>query len=177
MKIETDLSNNYFACFDEARGIAFHKRKILKRRKYEGYSYMYSRLILFIWILILGVIFAFICSKSNLCCKLWFFIPFIFVCDIAYLIITLINVFSLYHVRRKNNFKNNIKIDKNGITDESFYGIKMLFKWKMIKAVVIGKYTITVLTDTPVYFYFSNEDKHKIIEAVDKYANVDLIIR
>lgn len=32
MKIDTDISKNYFACFDEAGGIATHKKKILKTK-------------------------------------------------------------------------------------------------------------------------------------------------
>ena len=32
MKINTDISKNYFACFDETRGIATHKKKILKTK-------------------------------------------------------------------------------------------------------------------------------------------------
>lgn len=68
-------------------------------------------------------------------------------------------------------------IDENGITDESYYGIKMILKWEKITGVVIGKHTITILTDTPVYFYFDIAKKEDVIKAIDKYGNKDLIIK
>ena len=73
-------------------------------------------------------------------------------------------------------FSNTILIDKNGITDESYYGIKMIFNWSKIKGVVIGKRAITILTDTHIYFYFDISKKSEVIKAIEKYGNSDLII-
>lgn len=37
LKIDTNISKNYFSCFDEARGIALHKKKVLKNKKIKLY--------------------------------------------------------------------------------------------------------------------------------------------
>ena len=56
-------------------------------------------------------------------------------------------------------------------------GIKMTFNWDKVLGVVIGKYTVTILTDTPCYFYFKIDDKRKIIKVLEKYGEEDKIIR
>ena len=39
MKIETDISKKFFSRFDEARGIALHKKSILKNKNPKTLSY------------------------------------------------------------------------------------------------------------------------------------------
>ena len=52
----------------------------------------------------------------------------------------------------------------------------MIFSFDKIKCIVVGKYTVTILTDTPVYFYFDISKKEDIIEAIEKYGDKDKII-
>ena len=82
----------------------------------------------------------------------------------------------IYQVRKKEHFTNVVKIDKNGITDESYYGIKMVFSWDKISALVVGKHTVTVLTDSPIYFYFNISEKDEVLKAIDKYEEKDKLV-
>ena len=52
----------------------------------------------------------------------------------------------------------------------------MIFNWDKIKAVVIKKYSVTILTDTNVYFYFDIKLKEDIIKCIKKYGSKTLII-
>lgn len=105
-------------------------------------------------------------------------IPIIlYLISFIYLTYTIIDIIEIYNIRKKQQFSNMILIDKDGITDESYYGIKMMFKWEKITGIVIGKHTVTVLTDTPVYFYFEISKKDDIIKAVEEYGNKNLIIK
>ena len=173
MKIETNISKNYFARFDEARGVALHKKSVLKNRKSKTLSYTQSRLIVFIILFILSILSCFL-PYFNLCL---FILPWLmFLITFLYLIYIIIDITSVYIFRKRMQFSNTILIDKNGITDESYYGIKMIFNWSKIKGVVIGKRAITILTDTPIYFYFDISKKAEVIKAIEKYGNSDLII-
>jgi len=82
----------------------------------------------------------------------------------------------VYEQKYKSNFMTSITIDERGILDESFYGIKMLFKWNKIVAVIVGKHSIVILTDTPIYFFFSKRDSKKIIKIIERYHKKIMII-
>lgn len=173
LKIDTSISKNYFVIFDEARGVAIHKKSVLKNRKSKTLSYTQGKIIVFVLLFLSSLLFAFFC-KFN-CYMVWlYFLTYLI--TIIYLAFAVISTIEIYSFREKRGFKNTILIDENGITDESYYGIKMMFKWEKITGVVIGKRAITVLTDTPVYFYFDISKKEDIIKAVEKYGNKDLII-
>lgn len=174
MKIDTSISKNYFTLFDESRGVAIHKKSILKRRKSNTLSYLQGKLIVFILLFILDIFFAFLCRFN---CYMVCFTCLTYLITLVYLFCTVINIIGIYKFRKKQQFSNTILIDKNGITDESYFGIKMIFRWEKITGVVIGKYTVTILTDTPIYFYFDISKKKEVIKAVEKYGNKDLIIK
>ena len=101
---------------------------------------------------------------------------FISLVALVYLIVTIGSFVSNYYFRKKRNFSNKVIIDKTGLTDESFYNIKMIFKWDKILAIVVGQETVTFLTDTPVYFYFNISEKEKIMKAIKKYGHLDKVI-
>ena len=52
----------------------------------------------------------------------------------------------------------------------------MVFNWNKIKGIVLGTYSITILTDTPYYFTFSIDSKEAIIRALVEYGYEDKII-
>ena len=85
-------------------------------------------------------------------------------------------IITLYKFRKEQGFDNTVTFSKEGMIDESFYGIKMTFKWEKVLAVVIKKYTITILTDTPAYFYFNITEKNNILKALEKYQVKDKVI-
>ena len=170
MKINTSLSDNFLYYFDEARGFAIHKKRILKRKDLKCLSFIQSKAIIFIGLLVFSLIFALI---ENY----FMFSVSLFVLSILYLIIVIIRVSSSYNYRKKRVPNNTIIIDENGITDESFYDIKITIKWSKVKAIILGKYTVTILTDTPIYFYFDISKKYEIINEASKYISNDIIIK
>lgn len=167
MRIESNLSNNFFALFDESLSIAKNKRRILKKNKVNKLSYFQFVLLVYIILVILSFIIMF----TNL-----YYLSFIpmFIATI-YLVLSLVRVYIIYSNKKEDNFISSVIMNKNGITDESYYGIKMIFNWNKIKAIVIKKYAITILTDTPVYFVFDKSVKDDIIKIVNKY-NKDISI-
>jgi hypothetical protein len=95
---------------------------------------------------------------------------------LLYLIASIIIVCMGYFARRKVNFKNEIVIEEEGISDSSYFGIKMTLSWDKIEAVVVRTHTIVILTNTPVYFYFDKNKKKDIINNIKKYKEDILII-
>ena len=170
MKISTNISDNFLMYYDEARGIAIHKRKVLKNRNAKCLSYIQSKAIIFLTLLLLSLILILI-NGDLFICSLVFFLT-----AIIYFLIVFFRTISSYMFRKKQRFSNLIIIDEKGVTDESFYGITITIKWDKIKAIVVGKQTITVLTDTPVYFYFNIVNKEEIINYCLKYIDGSKII-
>ena len=49
MKIETDISNDFFHCFDEARGVAQHKAKFYRQNQQDHYLICKEKLLPFVF--------------------------------------------------------------------------------------------------------------------------------
>jgi NhaP-type Na+/H+ or K+/H+ antiporter len=172
MKIKSNLSINFFTIYGEAKGIARSKKRIIRTRS-KIYLNYYLELFLKLFIfMIIGYYFLY--SKDQII-SLFAFVFLVVVVSIT--IIKLINVVSVYEYKYKHNFISTITIDERGIIDESFYGIKMLFKWNKILGVVVDKHCAVILTDTPVYFYFNRKDSNKIIKAIERYHKSTIVIK
>lgn len=164
MKIETNLNNNFFKIYDESRSVAIHRKEIIKNKKANALTYSTEVLLVFTIILLISLII----KKYGI---IFMTISFI------YLMTNIIRFISSYKFRKKQNFKNEIIIDEKGITDlSSFKNVEILFKWAKIKAIVIKKYSVTLLMDSNIYFYFDIKEKEKIIKEVKKYKKDILII-
>ena len=50
-------------------------------------------------------------------------------------------------------------------------GIEMLFRWDKIKYIVVKKYSVIVLTDTPIFFFMNVEVKDELLSGINKYKN------
>lgn len=173
MKVSTNMSKNFFSCFDESKGISLQKQKLLKSNSYRFCSYMRKKLLILIFLFLLAtILLLFSCCYMPIILLSWI-ISFI---GLGYFIYFLTTVMTSYHYRKNQQFQNTILIDKNGITDESYYGIKMIFSWNKILGIVVGKRTIVILTDTPVYFYFDLSKKDEILTSVHKYGDEIKII-
>ena len=168
MKISSDIKENYFMLLDEARGVASKKDKILKTKKVNKFSYLEEAIILMMILLLFSMLFRYI---NVMCSYFLLFLTFV------YFIISIIQVLYIYFHQRRRDFRNTIFIDEEGITDESFHGIKMTFNWKKVKAIVIKEHVVVILLDNPCYFYFSRKVEKKLIEAVQKYYKNILIIQ
>ncbi len=171
MKISFDKKKNYFKCFDEARGVAMNKNYILRTKKLNSFSY--TDYMYFIFCILLFVSIIIICIKNPDTKILG--ILFI-VLDIIFLILTIISTYYMYFCRKKSPSLEVI-IDKEGITNFSYYNIKMVFSWDKIKAVVVKKNSITVLTDTPLYLYFDKSKESKVLKEIKKYKPEVTIIK
>ena len=168
MKISSDIKENYFMLLDEARGVAAKKDKILRTKKVNKFSYLEEAIILMMVLLLFSMLFRCI---NLLCSYFLLFLTFI------YFIISVIQILYIYYYQKRRDFRNTISIDEEGITDESYHGVKMTFNWKKVKAIVIKEHTIVILLDNPCYFYFSKSVEKKLIRAIQKYYKNILIIQ
>ncbi len=168
MKIKCDLSKNYFKIYNEAKTVARNKRIILQKHKIPNLSYgmetiFLSTLLLFVSLmfflnqyLIMGII--------------------LLILDIGYVLYLILKYLIIYKMSQKVNFESTIILDKEGLTYSSFYDIKMIFKWSKIKAIVIQKYSITILTDTPIYFYLNKECLDDVLKEANKHGSKMLVL-
>ena len=166
MKIGSLMTKNMYKCYSEARGIAQNKRTILRKRKAKTFTFLGTSIINTLLIMVI-----------LLCFVLYYNLSYLYLL-LALAPIVLNHIYIFFYLRKiKKRRKINYNIfDREGIHDESFYGIKMLFTWKKVKAIVIGKYSVVVLTDTPCYFYYGIDVKDDIIEAVELYSRKNKII-
>lgn len=171
MKINCDISKQYFPCYDEAKGVALKKKQILKNKNAKVLSYMQQVLLKFFLIAILNFFFAILLGDSYYPCFI-----LILILDDIFVLFHFIETIKTYLIRKNQKFKNTIKLEESGLIDQSYFGIEMKFSWDKIKAVVIKKYSITILTDTPCFFYFDTSKKEKIKEIIKKYSPKTLII-
>ena len=170
MKITTSMLNNFFTCFDEARGFAINKNKILREKRICGLSYIQNKSLYFVALLIISLILILI-NEELFVVSLVFFMT-----AIVYFLIIVIRIYSSYKFKQSVGFDNVIVINEEGITDESYYGIKLTIKWDKVKGIVVGRNTITFLTDTPIYFYFSVSNKKEILDYCLNYIDKNKII-
>ena len=72
--------------------------------------------------------------------------------------------------------KNTLKIDMEGIKDNTNV-ISISSKWDNINCVVIGKYSICILTEALIYYTFPISIKDKLLNGINKYnTNKDIKI-
>lgn len=171
MKIECTIEN-YFKTYNEAKGVVLSKKKILKSKSPKCLNYLTRNIIVILLIIVLAVLIPF---TTNIC--LISLIYILILLEVITISLAITNYVTLYLYRKKRNFKSIITLNKEGLTDTSFQGIKMIFSWDKIKGIVIKKYSITILTDTSCFFYLDIRNKKDIEKALDKYASKDLIIK
>jgi hypothetical protein len=171
MKIKSNIKKKYFTCVNESMGVNINKDYVLRTKKNTDYTYTEHTLYVVIIILLVSAIFAMMrTSLSIFLSMVAIFCAFLYI--LAVIIITLMG----YRARSKVNFKNEVEIDSEGISDTSYYGIKMTVDWDKVEAVVVRKNTIVILTSTPIYFYFDKNKKKDIITAIKKYKKDITII-
>ena len=173
MIVRTNIYNNFFNCFNEARGIAMHKDSIISSKTNNCLSYIETKLLSFIIMIVFSLV-LYVFSYFNCHYIMLSRLLYLFAC--LYFIATLITILKFYNRYKYQRFESSVIMDRHGITDESYYGIKMIFSWDKITGVVIGKYTITFLTNTPCYFYFSISEKERIMKILSKYKQKQKII-
>lgn len=171
MVIKCNLRNHYFRYFNEARGVALRRDKILRNNK--TWIGKYSDYILLIDLALLILIGVSCYIKSI---EAFIFGMMLLVLTIVFNIYVLLNTLSIIRFRKKNNYDGEIILSKEGLSNSSFYGIKLTFEWKKVKAIVVKGKTVVILTDTPIYFYQSLDKKDDIIEGIKKFKGDILVI-
>lgn len=158
MKISSSAPNHFFVSFNEARGIAENKKKILRKKDSRCFTYFQTNFINTILLFIIELCFV-LYFKLSLWYLLFSLIPLLVK---SIYVVLYLRERKIYQARKYNI------IDEKGLHDDSFYGIKMLFEWKKIKALVIAKHCVVILTDTPCYFYYDISKKKELIEVFEE---------
>lgn len=170
MEIKSNMKKTYLRNYNEAKGIVVNKKRVLKYKTNKVPTYLTSSLITITLLSICTILFSLI-DSSNIF-KTIFLV--LLITYISYSIIRAIG--SILLKKNQIDLINTITIDENGITDKSFFKIKINLSWDKIKAVVVKKYTVTFITDTQLYFFFDIKDKEEILKQVKKYSKETLII-
>lgn len=125
MKFTFDNNKNYFKCYDEARGVAMNKRYILKTKKTNFFSYTDYVYSIFCILLFISLAILFLSPTElgtlSICLMLL---------DFVFLLVASINTYYMYNCRR-GKMPLEVLVDEYGITNSSFYGIKMIFNWEL----------------------------------------------
>lgn len=170
MEIKSNMKKTYLRNYNEAKGIVVNKKRVLKYKTNKVPTYLTSSLITITLLSICTILFSII-DSSNIFKTIFLVLLIIY---ISYSIIRTIG--SILLKKNQIDLINTITIDENGITDKSFFKIKINLSWDKIKAVVVKKYTVTFITDTQLYFFFDIKDKEEILKQVKKYSKETLII-
>lgn len=173
--IDYDLTDSYVLIYDEAYGVARKRKKLLKNPRTNTYTYLgITMLRLFIVILINLICYGYLCfvGHSYWLSMILVFIPFLYL----YLVFDIL-IFTVKITCRSKSLKGNLKISKEGITDSTFNGIKILFEWKRIKMVIVKKYSVIILTDTPIYFFVNKEVDKQLIREIKRFKSDITIVR
>lgn len=170
MEIKSNMKKSYLKNYNEAKGIAVNKKRVLKYKTNKVPTYLTSALITITLLSLCTILFSIIDSPKIF--KMYFLISLIIY--VSYSIIR--TIASIQLKRNQIDLINTIIIDENGITDSSFYKIKINISWNKIPAVVVKKHTITFITDTQLFFFFDIKNKDEILKLVKKYSKNTLII-
>lgn len=174
MRIKYDMNSNYFKCYNESQGIITKREEIIKNPKIKLQGYLERGiiyLILVCFVIAFTAISSYIITESldvrrliEMTCVLLGFMAFYFAM-----------FFVSYSVENKKIHSGELEVDAEGIKDFSDSGMIIGFGWNNIKAVVIRKHTISILTDSPIYIFMDIEYKDRLLLAIERY-NKDLLI-
>lgn len=171
MEIKSNMKKSYLKHYNEAKGIAVNKKRVLKYKTNKVPTYLASALIT-ITLLSIGTILFSIIDSSNI------FKTIFLVLLITYMSYSIIRTISSVLLKKNQiDLINTIVIDEEGITDKSFFKIKINVSWDKIPAVVVKKHTVTFITDTKLFFFFDIKNKEEILKLVKKYSQNTLIIK
>ncbi len=173
--IDYDLTDSYVLIYDEAYGVARKRKKLLKNPRTNTYTYLGITMFrLFLVILINLICYGYVCfvGHSYWLSMILVFIPFLYL----YLVFDIM-IFTVKITCRSKRLKGSLKINKEGITDSTFDGIKILFEWKRIKMVVVKKYSVIILTDTPIYFFVNKDVEKQLIREIKRFRSDITIVK
>lgn len=170
MKVKYNLSNNFFKYFNEANGIIFLKKKLLKnkRTKIESYLSIISKNAVIISII---TTITYLLTSSSLIKHI---ITILFLINLVLYIFILFDLYFCFK-SNSNNHDGILTINKNGITDEGSNGNKVEITYQNIELIVITKNIIIFIANSPIAIFINNKNKDKIIKEIKKYSDVLII--
>lgn len=187
--IEYDLRDSYALIYDEAYGVAKKRKKLLKNPNTKTHTYLsvtIFRLLLILFLDILALLYLKSRGYTDIFCFIYYnqqysldIIGIICILmPLLYLVLAINIIMFIVRINiRRKKLVGSFKLSKEGLTDSTFKGIKILFEWQRIKMVIIKKYSIIILTDTPIYFFVNKEIESKLIKSLKKYKKDILIVR
>ena len=113
MKLKTRITKDFYKYFDEARGIAIQKRKVLKNKNSSCFTYTQIQLIVFIIMLIVGLLFMLL-GRINY--KGYVVGSVVFLLALCYIAACIVSVVGYYNFR-KNCSKKGLVVDENGVAN------------------------------------------------------------
>ncbi len=165
MKIDMKFKN-YFRSFNEAEGVAMARKLILKSRNPQVTTYLQNFLLIFFFVLLTSI-YLLVFGYYEV-----FYL--VFFMDLIFLFLNIF--YMLERTIRGNSIDGETSITKNGIVNNTYKNIEMHFSWDLIDAVVVKKYSVTILTNTACYFFFDISQKDKIVDLLKKYKHEDLLV-
>lgn len=170
MEIKSNMKKSYLRNYNEAKGIAVNKKRVLKHQTSKVPTYLTSALITITLLSISTIIFSII-DSSNI------FKTIFLVLLITYTSYSIIRTIASVLLKKNQiDLINTIVIDEDGITDKSFFKIKINVSWDKIPAVIVKKHTVTFITDTQLFFFFDIKNKEEILKLVKKYSKNTKVI-
>ncbi len=168
MKIESTIKDNFFQIYNESRGVLLNKSKILKNKNSKCLDYIPTILLTNILIMLIAVFLLYT--------RIFYVSIILTIISLGYILITFFRMYASYLFYKKRNFKNTIKITSSGLIDNSL-AREIVISWDKIKRIVIKKYSLTVITNTKIYFFFDIKIEKKFLKAINPYIDGNLIIK
>jgi len=174
MRIKYDMTDNYFNCYNESQGIIVNKDDIIRNPKFKLHNYIekgiINVLLIFVILIVSNLIFYII--GENIITKILNILSFIM---LILMVLYFLMFYIGYSVEKRRKHIGALEVDADGIKDYSDDGMVIGFSWDNIKAVVIKKHTINILTDGTIYFFIDVKYKDRLLLAIERY-NKDLLI-
>lgn len=170
MEIKYDLTQNYLKLYNEANGVIFCKKRLIKNNNIKVRPYM--QYIIIYTLTLIAIAFMYFIFGNKLELDIFKKIYYIFL-KFAILFFFVATVTFFIGEKSKINSKTGtIEINEEGIMDKSDKGHTTQFNYDAIEAVVITKHLIVIVTNIPIMIFFRNEEKEKVIETIKKYSNI-----
>ncbi len=167
MFFDYDLSDHYFKYYDEAYGVNFGKKKLLKHPNAKIGSFLKEMTkilgLLFLLFLFIGIIGGEDCLEVSAS-----FMSFIIVLEIFYILVIFIASNS-----KANSKKGRLIVNKNGIIDETD-GLRIEVDYVNIDLVCVTKNLVVFICKAPFFIMVKNDQASEIVEALNKYSDVEI---
>lgn len=166
MKIVSN-TKNFLRNYNEAKGIANNYKRIIKTGKVYSVNYLTNIFIVTIILLSLCIINIIFKELLLAYCFLIISITYLFL-----MITRILLSYSFYNYRVKTQ----MEINEDGVVYNSLDGLKVIFGYDKIDAVISKKYTVSIITNVGCFFFFDIKEKKKIIKEIKKYKKDVIVI-